>query len=212
MKGLGWVATALAALTIFAAVPVRARQRRKAMKAQVTATTLQAIMPGLTLARAAQLLPHLVAAMSEYGVTTPRRKAAFLAQVGFESAGLRHFEELASGEAYEGRESLGNTQPGDGVRYKGRGPIQVTGRANYTAASKALGVDLVSRPARAADVDVGFRVAGWFWQSRGLNALADEGTVAAFRSITHRINGGYNGLAEREAYWARAKAALGGVA
>jgi predicted chitinase len=212
MRGLGWAAAFVAALTVAAAIPVRARQKRKAMQREVTVDTLRSIMPNLPRTRATQLLPHLVAAMAEYEVNTLARKAAFLAQLALESGELRYMEEIASGEAYEGRKSLGNTQPGDGKRFKGRGPIQITGRANYTDAGRALGLNLVDNPERAADFDVGFRVAGWFWQSRGLNALADLGTLAAFRSITHRINGGYNGLAEREAYWARAKAALGGVA
>jgi len=103
--------------------------------------------------------------------------------------------------AYEGRRDLGNTQPGDGKRYKGRGPIQLTGRNNYRAAGGALGLELEANPQRAADVDVGFRVAAWFWTSRGLNLLADVGD---FREITRRINGGFNGLPQREAYSRRA--------
>ncbi|MCY1077094.1 glycoside hydrolase family 19 protein [Archangium lansingense] len=90
--------------------------------------------------------------------------------------------------------------------YKGRGPIQLTGRNNYRAAGQALGIDLEGNPTRAADVDVGFRTAAWFWNSRSLNPLADQGN---FREITRRINGGFNGLAAREAYYARAKQVLG---
>src|SRR5215467_14480028 len=115
-------------------------------------------------------------------------------------------EEIASGAAYEGRRDLGNTQPGDGKRYKGRGPIQLTGRANYRRAGKALGLDLEKDPAKAADPAVGFRVAGWFWKTHGLNELADKGD---FREITRRINGGYNGLASRQAFYKKAKEVLG---
>lgn len=169
--------------------------------AGVTLQQLRAIMPQLSQAKAEQYLPHLNRAMAEANINTRERKAAFLAQLAHESGQFRYFEELASGRAYEGRRDLGNTQPGDGVRYKGRGPIQITGRANYRAAGRALGIDLENNPRRAADPDVGFRVAAWFWNSRNLNSLADAGN---FREITRRINGGFNGLADRQAYHRRA--------
>jgi putative chitinase len=167
----------------------------------LTLAQLRAIMPRLSEALGTAYLPHLNAAMAAADISTTRRRAAFLAQLAHESGELRFWEELADGKAYEGRQSLGNTQPGDGPRYKGRGPIQLTGRANYRAAGQALGIDLEKSPERARDVDVGFRVAAWFWSSRGLNPLADAGD---FREITRRINGGYNGLPQREAYYARA--------
>ncbi len=167
---------------------------------------LQEIMPKLSAAHAAEFLPYLNAAMSEASIDTPLREAAFLAQLAHESGELRFFVEFASGAEYEGRKDLGNIHPGDGPRYKGRGPIQLTGRTNYRLAGQALGIDLENNPTRAADVDVAFRVSGWFWNSRGLNALADQDD---FRGITHRINGGYNGLAQREAYYQRARSLLG---
>jgi putative chitinase len=173
--------------------------------AGVTVDQLRRVMPNLSVEKAQQYLPHLNRAMAEANITTPQRKAAFLAQLAHESGELRHFEEIASGSAYEGRRDLGNTQPGDGVRYKGRGPIQLTGRANYRAAGKALGIDLEGNPARAKDPDVAFRIAGWYWSSRNLNTYADAGN---FREVTRRINGGYNGLASREAYYRRALAAF----
>ena len=176
-------------------------------RAAVSPEQLRRIMPGLSAERAEALAPHLNRAMKDAGIDTPQRAAMFLAQLGHESGGLRHFEELASGRAYEGRRDLGNLQPGDGVRFKGRGPIQLTGRANYAAASKALGIDLVNNPELAARPDVGFKVAAWYWSSRGLNQLADQGR---FDAITQRINGGQNGAADRHAYLARANAALGG--
>jgi predicted chitinase len=162
---------------------------------------LKTIMPNLSDARARQTLPHLNKAMAEAKINTPKRQAAFVAQLAHESGEFRYFEEIASGRAYEGRRDLGNTQPGDGVRFKGRGPIQLTGRSNYRAAGEALGIDLENNPKRAADVDVGFRTAAWFWNSRSLNQYADAGN---FREVTRRINGGYNGLASREAYYRRA--------
>lgn len=181
--------------------------RRLARAAQpgVSAGTLRRIMPGLSVARARALAGPLGRAMKEAGITTTKRRAAFLAQLGHESAGLRHFEELASGADYEGRSDLGNTRPGDGRRYKGRGPIQLTGRANYRAAGRALGLPLEAKPGLASRPDVGFRIATWFWNSRGLSPLADRGD---FREITRRINGGLNGYGDRLAYWARAKRAL----
>ncbi|WP_223756616.1 LysM peptidoglycan-binding domain-containing protein [Myxococcus sp. RHSTA-1-4] len=169
--------------------------------AGVTVAQLRRVMPNLSQAKAEQYLPYLNQAMAEANITTPQRKAAFLAQLAHESGELRYMEEIASGAAYEGRRDLGNTQPGDGVRYKGRGPIQLTGRANYRAAGNALGIDLEGNPTRAKDPDVAFRIAGWYWSSRNLNTYADAGN---FREVTRRINGGYNGMASREAYYRRA--------
>jgi putative chitinase len=119
---------------------------------------------------------------------------------------LRQFEEQASGAAYEGKRILGNTHPGDGRRYKGRGPIQLTGRDNYRRAGRALGLDLEGNPTMAAEPRVGFRTAGWFWTSKDLNRFADAGD---FREVTRRINKGLKGMAERERYYAAAKRALG---
>jgi len=157
--------------------------------------------------RAAQFHPHLVAAMTEYGIDTPMRQAAFLAQIAHESGSLRYVREIASGQAYEGRKDLGNTQPGDGQRYKGRGLIQITGRANYKQCSQALFADdrLLDTPSLLEEPVEACRSAAWFWQSRNLNPLADTG---AFRAITRIINGGYNGYADRLDYYERAKAVL----
>ena len=162
---------------------------------------LQAIMPRLEAAQAHLCLPYLHEAMVAANITTPPRQAAFLAQLAFESGELRFFEALASGEQEEGRTDLGNVRPGDGVRYKGRGPIQLTGRRNYRAAGRALGLDLEDEPSRVADIDVGFRVAAWYWTTRGLNALADTGN---FLELTRRINGGFHELDHRELYYRRA--------
>jgi len=170
--------------------------------AGVTVAQLRRVMPNLSQAKAEQYLPYLNQAMAEANITTPQRKAMFLAQLAHESGELRYMEEIASGADYEDREDLGNTQPGDGVRYKGRGPIQLTGRSNYRVAGQALGINLEGNPARAKDPDVAFRIAGWYWQSRNLNSYADAGN---FREVTRLINGGYNGLADREAYYRRAQ-------
>jgi predicted chitinase len=171
------------------------------MTGGVSMAELMRIMPNLSAEKASQYLPHLNAAMAEAGINTKKRQAAFLAQLAHESGQFRYMEEIASGAAYEGRRDLGNTQPGDGRRYKGRGPIQLTGRANYRAAGKALGIDLENNPTRASDPDVAFRIAAWYWSSRNLNQYADAGN---FSAITYRINGGYNGAADRNRYYATA--------
>lgn len=170
----------------------------------VTLAQLLAIMP-LARTRAVAFLVPLNAAMVEFGITTPARQASFLSQVGHESGQLRYVRELASGQAYEGRVDLGNTQRGDGVRFRGRGLLQVTGRANYAACGKALGLDLLAQPELLEQTVNACRSAGWFWQMRGLNALADTGDQ---ERVTRRINGGVNGLAERLALYREARKVL----
>lgn len=170
----------------------------------LTADTLVKIMP-YAKAKAAQYAPLLDAAMREFDINTPARQASFLSQVGHESGQLRYVRELASGAAYEGREALGNTQPGDGVRFRGRGLIQITGRANYTAAMMALDVDCIERPEVLEEPTNACRSAAWFWKSHGLNELADAGDQV---KVTKRINGGINGLADRLALFEVAKRVL----
>ncbi len=143
--------------------------------------------------------------MTAYAIDTPLRMAHFLAQVGHESGELRYCEEIASGDAYEGRKDLGNTQPGDGRRFKGRGLIQLTGRANYAAYGKTRGTDFTSdQGARllADDPATAVDVACWFWTTHKLNELADKDDIT---TITRRINGGLNGFEDRKAKLARAK-------
>lgn len=159
------------------------------------------IMP-FAKSRVDTFLPHLIAAMKEFHINTPARQASFLAQVGHESGQLRYVKELASGAAYEGRKDLGNTQPGDGVRYKGRGLIQITGRANYAKCGAALGHDLISQPVLLESPELACRSAAWFWSANGLNELADKGDQV---KVTRRINGGINGLADRLALYETAK-------
>ena len=171
----------------------------------VTDDELRQIMPNLPAAKRADYLPFIQQAMEEFEITSYLRETAFLAQLAHESAELRYMEEIASGAAYEGRANLGNTQPGDGKRYKGRGPIQLTGRANYTKYGQLLGLDLVSDPTIAATREIGFRIAGQYWKLNGLNELADQ---QQFKAITKRINGGYNGLDDRIKYYDRAKRVL----
>lgn len=176
---------------------------------------LRQIMPHLAAAKAASFLPHLNDAMARWEVNTLARTAAFVAQLAHESGEFRWMEELwgptAAQQRYEPPADLaarlGNTEPGDGKRYKGRGPIQVTGRSNYQRFGKLLGIDLVGQPELAATPAVGFQIAGAFWKSNGLNELADAGD---FLKITKRINGGTNGLEDRRKYHAQALAVLEG--
>ncbi len=147
----------------------------------LTDEQLREIMPQLSVTRRGELLPFLQTAMAEFAIGTAARMAAFLAQLAHESGQLRFMEEIwgptAAQKRYEPPSSLatrlGNTEPGDGKRFKGRGPIQITGRANYRRFGGLLGIDLVSDPARAAVRDLAFRIAGLFWAKNGLNELAD---------------------------------------
>ncbi len=143
--------------------------------------------------------------LSEFKIDTPARIAAFLAQIGHESGNFKYKEELASGEAYEGRIDLGNVNPGDGKKYKGRGLIQLTGRDNYRWASRALGINLIDNPLLATTPSISARIAGLYWDSKGLNKLADINTTASFKDITKRINGGLNGWTDRLNHWERIK-------
>lgn len=163
----------------------------------VTAAQLKRILP-LAGARADTFCAPLNAAMAEFSINTPARQAAFIAQIAHESGQFRYVREIASGAAYEGRADLGNTFKGDGIRFKGRGLIQVTGRANYAACGKVLGLDLILFPELLEQPLYACRSAAWFWKSRGLNEIADAGDQV---KITRRINGGTNGLAERLAYF-----------
>lgn len=141
------------------------------------------------------------AAMDEFEINTKARQAAFIAQVGHESGQLRYVKELASGTSYEGRAGLGNTQPGDGVRYKGRGLIQITGRTNYMSLMMELDIDCIEHPEVVEEPINACRSAAWFWKTHGLNELAD---TSDFIKITHRINGGTNGLEDRQQLYAKA--------
>jgi putative chitinase len=114
--------------------------------------------------------------------------------------------ERIANRVYGGRMGNGPESSGDGWRYRGRGPIQLTGKQNYQACGTAIGVDLVNAPERLETPEVGCLAAAWFWASKGLNALADAGD---FVTITKRINGGTIGLEERKAFWNRAKALFG---
>jgi putative chitinase len=165
---------------------------------------------GASIARAVLWLAPIADAMKEFGIDTPARQAAFLAQVGHESGGLcwsaERWGPTPAQVRYEGRADLGNTQQGDGYRFRGRGLIQITGRANYGTVAAALGFDVVTDPSALEEPDLAASSAAWWWSEHGLNALADAGS---FERITRRINGGLNGQADRLVLWDKAKAAFG---
>lgn len=185
----------------------------------ISAQQLHKIMPSATQARIANFIGPLNDTMNEFAITTPARQAAFLAQLAHESGSLRYVQEIASGAAYDNRADLGNMTPEaialakaagttTGRYYKGRGLIQITGYNNYRACSRDLLHDadeLCKHPEMLEMLPLSVRSAAWYWDSRDLNALADAGK---FDLITKAINGGYNGMADRQAYHARAQKAL----
>ena len=146
-------------------------------------------------------------------INTPQRLAHFLAQITHESGGFYYLEEIwgPSPEQvrYEGRMSLGNTQPGDGKRYMGRGPMMLTGRGNYRDTGKRIGYPLEAQPELASQIGVGSLIACDYWTTHGLNTLADRGGLLTVRVITRVVNGGLNGLPDRERRYLLAAHLLG---
>ena len=141
----------------------------------------------------------------EHDVSTRLRLCHFLAQAAHETDGFRTLEEYGGASyflRYEGRQDLGNTQAGDGIRYHGRGIFQLTGRANYRRFGKIIGIDLEAAPERAKEPDISLLIAFAYWSERAISAAADADDVAA---VTKLINGGRNGLVERARYLEKAK-------
>ncbi|MEM8730249.1 MAG: peptidoglycan-binding protein [Pseudomonadota bacterium] len=143
--------------------------------------------------------------LSEYAIDTPLRMAHFLAQITHECAGFRTTQEFADGTAYEGREDLGNTEPGDGPRYKGRGLLQLTGRHNYRRYGGLLALPLEDQPERAAEPVTSLTIACAYWIDHDINPLCDADDLLG---VTRKVNGRLNGLEDRQACLARAKRAL----
>ncbi|CAM4226083.1 glycoside hydrolase family 19 protein [Bordetella muralis] len=155
-------------------------------------------------AKAAMLSPEMAAkwydaverSMMEFAIVSPLRAAMYIATIGHESAGFVHTREIwgptPAQRRYEGRADLGNTQPGDGSRYRGRGLIQITGRANYQAVSDGLGVDYINHPEWLERPVDAARCSGWWWKNKGCNEIADSGD---FLRLSIRVNGkNKNGL------------------
>ncbi|ENU08677.1 glycoside hydrolase family 19 protein [Acinetobacter calcoaceticus] len=158
---------------------------------------------GANQSRAEELALAANVHLKEYAILyNELRFAHFIAQLAHESGNFRYMEEIATGASYEGRKDLGNIMAGDGVRFKGRGPIQLTGRANYQKYGRVLGIDFESHPELVAIPSIGFLVACKFWVNNGLNELSDRDDVL---TITRRINGGTNGLDDRKANLAKIK-------
>jgi putative chitinase len=182
----------------------------------MTTDQLKAVACTIT-ANAQTFLPYINDVFAKYAINTVARQLCFLSQVSHESGGLFYTEELASGTAYEGRKDLGNINAGDGVKFKGRGLIQITGRNNYQLLSKDLQADFINNPTLLGGKNIHLcspgqlkyaaLSAGWFWNKTDLNAIADKidiqqaidegANLDNFKLITRRINGGYNGLADR---------------
>lgn len=175
----------------------------------MTPETLAKAM-NIPLARAQKWATALTAAMEDGEINTRLRQAAFLAQIGHESGSLVYVKELGGPSyfaKYDGRKDLGNTQPGDGAKFCGRGLIQVTGRANYRTASQVLFGDerLLFSPELLEKPEWAAKSAVWFWSTRNLNELAD---ADRFTDLTKKINGGTNGLEDRKARYRLALSVL----
>ena len=170
----------------------------------ITSQQLLQILPNAG-RQAGVFVPALNTAMSRHGIVGTPRTAAFIAQIGHESGQLRFVREIwgptAQQTGYEGRADLGNTVKGDGSKYRGRGLIQITGRANYAACGEALGLDLINSPELLELPQHASMSAAWFWATHGLNTLADQGQ---FEKITRRINGGLTGQDDRQALYDKA--------
>ncbi|MGV9544406.1 glycoside hydrolase family 19 protein [Nocardia beijingensis] len=206
------VATLVRVETKFAAVAGHNADRAGTL-GPLTLEQLERIFPGTSRAKLREYLPYLNQAMRDYGIDSPKREAAFLAQLAVETDDLKTLEEYGDNGYFNrnygpqsgvGR-SLGNTEPGDGARFHGRGALQLTGRDNYRKASEALGVDFVGDRELAADPKYAFATAGWFWDAENLNDQADESDIGA---IGRSINGGTNGAAERRENYDRARKVL----
>ncbi|HET6255879.1 MAG TPA: glycoside hydrolase family 19 protein [Puia sp.] len=184
---------------------------------------LQAIVPGITPGNLALYLPFLQQLLPHYHIDTPQRIGGFLAQVAEESINFSHVKELATGAEYEGRSDLGNIHPGDGVKYKGRGLIQITGRGNYQWCSKDIFADdrLLVNPDLLLQPEYAIQSACWFWTTaKPLNAVCDHPedwttvwhhngkTYTKIQWMTLLVNGGQNGIDVRTANYERARKVL----
>lgn len=159
-----------------------------------------AIMPNAK-DRVGKYINYINGYADKFKISSPMRMAHYLAQIAHESAELKYTREIASGRSYEGRKDLGNVHQGDGVKYKGRGLIQITGRANYEAYKNFCKFDVVSTPELLERPLGAVKSSMWWWKEHGLNELADNDDVLA---VTKVINGGTNGLEDRKRYLERA--------
>ena len=176
----------------------------------ITADQLQSIIgktPDRT--RIERITDALNLTFEKYQINTPLRVCHFLAQVIHESGSFRYMEEIwgptEAQRQYEGRINLGNNVPGDGYKFRGRGYIQLTGRANYKEACGEFGKDFLANPDLVAQYPYVALIAGWYWKRRNINFLADKDDVIA---VTKAINGGTNGLYDREIWLTKVKSII----
>lgn len=174
----------------------------------ISPDALRHVCPNLDRGEADAIARGLGEAFKRYDITTNARATMAVAQWAHESAHFSTREEFASGDDYEGRRDLGNTQPGDGRRFKGRGRIQITGRFNYAAMAKALDIDCVNNPRILGTSPLSEIAAGQWWKDNGCNAFCDRGD---FIGLTKRINGGLNGLEDRKRLLGRATQVADGL-
>lgn len=182
----------------------------------ISVADLRALAPAGAPAILNALAPQLGPMLDRYGINTPLRVAHFLAQAAHETAGFTTLVELGS-EAYFNKrygpgtgagKRLGNTQVGDGARFRGRGIFQCTGRDNYRYFGQRIGIDLIENPGLADEPLYSLKIACEYWTVRGINPLADRDDV---EGVTRKINGGQNGLADRKRYLAKAKTIFTGA-
>lgn len=183
----------------------------------ITKDQIKAILPGVS--HLDEYYPFVVAGMDRFLINTPARMGAYIAQIGEESANFKALREYASGAEYEGRKDLGNTEPGDGVRFKGRGAIMITGRGNYRTTSMELYKDdrLIEHPELLEQPEAAFLSSGLYWRDHQINLICDKEedwhhpgphNYGKFQWITILINGGLNGYADRLANYERARKVL----
>lgn len=170
----------------------------------LTAEKLKKVCPYANIDKLKILVPYLNQYMAFFQINTPQRVWHFIAQAAHETMSFNTLRELASGEAYEGRQDLGNTNKGDGVKFKGRGIFQTTGRFNYERTSLDIFKDkrLLDNPELLEQPEWAVLSAGLYWQNRHLNSLADTNNI---RNITLKINGGLNGFNDRLGFYNEAK-------
>ena len=182
----------------------------------ITKHQLLRAVPDLHLPRVDEFVASFNQWAIPFGLDNKKRIVHYLAQVFHESGKLLYVEEIASGKAYEGRKDLGNTQPGDGMLFKGRGFIQLTGRSNYTLFNNCdlVDKDVIETPELVSEFPYNQMASMWFWRRNGLNELADKDDGGRMgedicKQITKKVNGGYNHLAQRQFYYRRFKKEFG---
>ena len=179
---------------------------------EITAEQLKKISPGSPVTVCEQFVPHINNYCPKYGIDTAIELASFLSQVLHESGGFKWMHEIwgptETQKRYEGRKDLGNIVPGDGKKFMGRGPLQITGRANYSRMSKDMFGDnrLLETPELLAAPEYGIWSACIYWGWRKMDLVDDDNSID---KETKLVNGGYNGLADRKQYFERAKEVLG---